>query len=396
MGLTGSVVPSRSSVRPLIVVVAHRFDLNGQGMERLHAHLARAMSTTYDVHLLTGWADPETSSVTTVHRIPIPSRPVPLRFALFAMMASIRLAWLRKKAVLIHTCGAIVFNRVDLVTVHLCQAALVDENHGRYRPATGTWSSKLNTGLLKWMALKFERRSLSPRRGASAAAVSEPGLLELEKFYPETPRRLTENGVDASQFRPNHERGVALRASLGVSKETKVLLAVGGDWVLRGIPLLVDALRELDDGVELWIVGRGNRGMVKSLATSAGVGQRVRMLGQRSDVVDFYRAADVFVQASAYETFSLVIVEAALVEVPIVSTPVGVAPFLLGEPPFEGGVLVDRSVEALASGLRASLNDPDESQVRAKRAASRAQRFTLSHLEATVGELYDELIGARP
>ncbi|MEI6700762.1 MAG: hypothetical protein WCL38_03285, partial [Actinomycetota bacterium] len=122
--MTGPAVPSRSSVRPLIVVVAHRIDLNGQGMERLHAHLARAMSASFDVHLLTGWADPETSTMTTVHRVPIPPRPIPLRFALFALLARVRLAWLKKKALLVHSCGASVFNRVDLVSIHLCQAAV--------------------------------------------------------------------------------------------------------------------------------------------------------------------------------------------------------------------------------------------------------------------------------
>ena len=395
MGLTGSAVPSRSSVRPLIVVVAHRIDIQGQGMERLHASLARSMSELYDVHLLTGWADPETSAVTTVHRVPIPARPVPLRFAMFALLASIRLIWLKKRASLIHSCGAIVFNRVDLITIHLCQAAVVAKNQGRYRPPTGSWSSRLNTGMLKWMALTLERRSLAPLRGATAAAVSEPGLGELQKFYPDTPRALTENGVDAELFTPNHERGLALRRSLGVPSEAKVVLAVGGDWVLRGIPLLVAALGQLEQDVELWIVGRGNQALVHSLAVAEEVDGRVKMFGSRNDVADFYRAADVFVLASAYETFSLVLVEAALVGVPIVSTPVGIAPFLLGAPPFEGGLLVDRSVDALAAGLRTSLGDPMGAEVMAKRAESRAVRFTLSQLEDVVRDVYVDLLEAR-
>jgi glycosyltransferase involved in cell wall biosynthesis len=249
----------------------------------------------------------------------------------------------------------------------------------------------LNTALLKAMALRAERRSF--RRGAAAAVVAERGVAEIERFYPGTQVVLTENAVP--DVAPTTTR-LATRAALGFDEETLVLL-VGGDWALRGVPLVVEALGTLPKGVHLLLVGDGDRTLVEAAAARAGVLGRVHLLGQRRDLADLYAAADLLVQASAYETFSLVLVEAARAHLPIVSTDVGVASTLYRGGPGDRGdglVLVDREPAAIASGIARVLGDPAAAAARAERAAARSRRFDDAHLIHAVDEAYRGRIDA--
>lgn len=380
--------------RPRVLVIAHRIDREGQGMERLHARLAELMSSRYEVHVLVGAIDAHTAQFVTVHQVPLIERPIPLRFVMFCILASIRLVWLAKNMNVLHSCGAIVVNRVDVVSVHLCQAAVVEANGGHLMPSTGSLIRRLNTGALKALALHLERFAFRTHTKTLAAAVSERGLEELATFYPMTPRALTENGVDGEVFYPDVENRIATRALLNLGDKDFVQLLVGGDWTLRGVELAIASLTELPENVTLLIVGRGDRIRMEALCSSLGVGNRVRFLGVRNDLTDLYRAADVLIQMSAYETFSLVLVEAALSGLALVSTDVGVATWLCGEDQ-SGGLLIERSSEALAAGVAFVMEHQEVSRNRAEVAERRAQRFTLNHLVDQVEKVYEQILDAQ-
>jgi glycosyltransferase involved in cell wall biosynthesis len=133
---------------------------------------------------------------------------------------------------------------------------------------------------------------------------------------------------------------------------------------------------------------------MEALCSSLGVGNRVRFLGVRNDLTDLYRAADVLIQMSAYETFSLVLVEAALSGLALVSTDVGVATWLCGEDQ-SGGLLIERSSEALAAGVAFVMEHQEVSRNRAEVAERRAQRFTLNHLVDQVEKVYEQILDAQ-
>lgn len=385
--------PRTSATRPAVLVVAHRIDREGQGMERLHARLAESLSVAYDIHVLVGAIDEETARFVTVHKVPLIERPIPVRFMMFSLLASLRLFVLKNKVDLVHSCGAIVFNRVDLVSLHLCQAALIHANGGRRMPPSGSLLRRVNTGLLKTMALSLERHAFAPKRRTTAAAVSEQGLEEVATWYPRSPRVLTENGVDGQDFGPNMARREEVRTALGLDADTFLILQVGGDWTLRGVDLAIRSLETLPGTAKLCIVGRGDRPRMHRLACELGVDDRVMFLGARHDVADLYRGADVLVQLSAYETFSLVLVEAALSELPLVTTAVGVAMSLCGDNE-SGGLVVDRSATAVAAGLQTVMEQRVDTRRRVEMALERAQRFTLVHLATQLDSVYRELLVA--
>jgi UDP-glucose:(heptosyl)LPS alpha-1,3-glucosyltransferase len=380
--------PSR---RPSVLVIAHRIDRDGQGMERLHARLAEALSARFDIHVLVGAIDEVTARSVTVHKIPLLERPIPLRFMMFAVFASLRLLVLGKKMSLRHSCGAIVFNRVDLVSVHLCQAAVVNANGGRTMPSSGSLARRLNTGLLKTLALHLERLAFTPQRRTTAAAVSEPGLDEVAKFYRATPRVLTENGVDGEAFGFHPTRRAEVRRQFALSDDEFVALLVGGDWTLRGVDLAIRALTDLPKNVKLLIAGRGDRRSMEELSSSLHVAERVVFLGRRNDLADLYQAADVLLQLSSYETFSLVLVEAALSHLALVTTKVGVAETLCGDDD-SGGIIINRSVQDVAAGLNNARGDREQARKRAEVALHRAKRFTLTHMSEQLEVAYKEIL----
>jgi glycosyltransferase involved in cell wall biosynthesis len=202
---------------------------------------------------------------------------------------------------------------------------------------------------------------------------------------------LTENGVDTSVFFPDQQRRLTTRRVLGIEDSAFVSLLVGGDWALRGVELAIRSLVDLPETSTLIIVGRGDQQQMRMLSQSLGLGHRVRFLGERHDLDDLYRAADALIQMSAYETFSLVLVEAALTKVPLISTNVGVAPVLCGED-HSGGIMVDRDPHALAAAVRSVMENYEVAIHRADVAFDRAQRYSLSRSAHELDVVYQALL----
>ncbi|KND49405.1 MAG: phosphatidylinositol glycan, class A [Parcubacteria bacterium C7867-008] len=75
----------------------------------------------------------------------------------------------------------------------------------------------------------------------------------------------------------------------------------------------------------LVIAGEGSeRPRLERLAKELHIENRVRFLGWRTDVRGLMRSAQCYIQASAYEGYSITLIEAALARVPIISSDVGI------------------------------------------------------------------------
>ncbi len=75
----------------------------------------------------------------------------------------------------------------------------------------------------------------------------------------------------------------------------------------------------------LFVAGEGReRRRLERMARRLGLSDRVIFLGARPDAWGLMRSAQAFIQASAYEGYGRTLVEAALAEVPIITTDVGI------------------------------------------------------------------------
>ena len=64
---------------------------------------------------------------------------------------------------------------------------------------------------------------------------------------------------------------------------------------------------------------------LKNLAKKLGLENAVEFAGWQNDLTSFYKTANLFIQTSFFEGYGLALVEAGLSEIPIITTPVGIA-----------------------------------------------------------------------
>ncbi|WP_458071081.1 glycosyltransferase [Rhodanobacter sp. BL-MT-08] len=117
------------------------------------------------------------------------------------------------------------------------------------------------------------------------------------------------------------------RRTLGLAESACVIGTVGRlNWA-KGHAGLIDAfgkVRERLPEAVLVLVGDGElRGELKHHAVARGVADGVHFLGDRSDVSELLRGFDVFALSSLSEGYSMALLEACAVALPIVATDVG-------------------------------------------------------------------------
>lgn len=376
------------SARPRVTLVAHDVH-DGGGMERTFAELIRRGHEEVDFTVVSGTLANDLRPLAAWRRLRIPRRPFPLKFLTFYVAAGLALA--RQREGLVHAMGAIVPNRIDLASVHLCHAAFRAVRR-RLPSSPISRLGRLNTSISSALSVGAERCSYRRARVRTLATVSSGLLQELARHYPGVPTALTPNGVDFGRFTPDATARRQVRAEEGARADDVVALFVGGNWGLKGLRIAVDALALLPNDtpqVVLWVVGRGDEARMGEAARAAGLEGRVRFLGTRSDVHRLYTAADLLVLPSSYESFSLVALEAAASGIPLVATDAGVMGEIIGNG--DGGVLVRPDSGDVAAALRDLAGDPALRARLGATARRRVSSYTWDRSVETVLDLYRRL-----
>lgn len=247
----------------------------------------------------------------------------------------------------------------------------------RIRPLT-TWIVKLLAYLSAWPDLVIAN--------AEIVRTSHEEMGYRPKRWVHLP-----NGFDINRFRPSPERSRAFRESLGISEDMLVIGMVARyqprkdfDGLLAAFALIMNSKPEL----RLILVGSGTNSQNTLLVEQVnryGVGDRVHLLGERSDVERILPGLDLFVLASFGEGFPNVVGEAMACGVPCVMTDVGNAAELLGQ---TGCVVPINDAAALA---RAIENMLAEDSFRIQRAAAARARIEQYYSIADIARQYEVL-----
>jgi glycosyltransferase involved in cell wall biosynthesis len=205
------------------------------------------------------------------------------------------------------------------------------------------------------------------------------------------------NGVPEPAAAPDAR--IRLRAQLGLGAGF-VFLCAGRLHPAKDPANLLDAFARVaavDPQARLLIAGTGP--LESSLRAQIGVlglGGAVQLLGARSDVPELLRAADGLVIPSRSEALPLVLLEAGLARLPVVSTAVGDVPALVEDG--RSGLLCPAQDESALAARMLALARMDGAQ-RAGLAGALEGRVRAEHAFEQVAErfeqLYAELLAGR-
>jgi len=220
---------------------------------------------------------------------------------------------------------------------------------------------------------------------AHAVAVSKDAA-ELVRRYIGGSYEILYNGVELDAYRmaPKHPTTGPTIFFCGRHEERK------------GLDLLLQAFRQLDDDVRLWVGSTGPDTV--RLRSQFGNDDRIEWLGRLSDAdkVARLRGADVFCAPSLYgESFGVVLIEAMAAETPIVAS--GIDGYRNVATDEVDALLVEPGdVDALAEALQRILTEPGLPALLRKAGAHRAEDFSMTALAEHYADIYLRLATNRP
>ncbi len=227
----------------------------------------------------------------------------------------------------------------------------------------------------------------------------------LSRFPERAKTTVVLNAIDTQRFQPEPQTRAAVRAELGLGDDEFVIGIVGQISPHKGQLGLVRAFARVQDQIPnavLLIVGAPlfNKSaeyldeLVRT-ADSLDIMQRVRFLGQRSDIPRVMQALDLFILNSDAEAFGLVVVEAMASGTPVVATGAGGIPELIQDgvtgflvPPGDDSALAQTILRVAADGelLR---------RVRESALLEVEARFSLSRYVEELHRFYEQIMSER-
>ena len=386
-----------------VALVDLNFDRSSGGQGSTFVNLAKGLATYCDVTIFASYVNPR-DKVEGVRYVVVPS----LRFYRFMLQFwTFRISWsiLRKTKALrefdIVCLGSPLFGGGDVAFVNFCSK--------EYLRLVKQWQLQRDNiiGLAKLSYTKVVHTIaaiLESRVYAEIRAQRKPLLLpvsfslaeSLQRHFGIPPEilRVVPNPVDMtrfhSEFDPELWREVSSRTGWDV--DSFRLLFVGGDWLRKGLDLVIRALTQLPSEVKLVVVGPGNPQIFESTLRHPGLAGRVLFAGYRRDVERFYRIAHAFVLPSRYEALPLVCLEALASGVPILVTQFPGTELFLEDG--RNGFVIS-SEHDLADKVREIMRDRDTLSKLAENAVATAKRFNQEQVIGHLLEVFEEALGSR-
>ncbi len=328
-------------------------------------------------------------------RVPGPARPFALAYPWFFLTGSF-LVWRHRRG-LVHTTGAIVFNRADTSTVHFCHRAFVRHSGRTIGARRRTAAHRINSWIGTRLSLMAERWCYRPGRTTSIVGVSRGVAREVELEFPKMAGRVSviPNGVDLREFGGDTtaRRRIRERFDLDDGELVAVFVGGGGEWERKGLRFVIESLPRARQW-RLVVVGEGDQAEYAEVAAAVGVADRVRFAGEAAAVSPFYSAADGFVLPTAYEAFPLVGLEAAAAGLPLLITRVSGVEELLVEG--VNGWFIERDAGVIADRLARLAADSDLRSSMGAAAREVAARFGWQQVIDRYTQHYERLAAARP
>ncbi len=213
------------------------------------------------------------------------------------------------------------------------------------------------------------------------------------------------NGVDLEYFNPT-VKGDKLRGRFGISpdeivvgiasrfnknKGHEIFLAAAAR-LMKEVPNAKNRLRFLISGGAVFGEDKEREAVLKRLAISEGISDRVIFTGVVEDMAEVYAAADIMVLASFLEGCGRVVSEAMACGRPVVGTDTGGTPEMIVDG-VTGSIVRARDASGLANALRSLIEDREKRLAMGKESRRRAEKeFDIKIHAKETADLYLRVI----
>ncbi len=255
---------------------------------------------------------------------------------------------------------------------------MVHEVMNYYKPVP------LPTSIIVNLAVRYMRFFLN--RSDVVVVPTKPILEELVRIAPRMPHTaVIPTGIDTRRFSPEG-KDTTVREKYRVGDEP-LLIYVGRvafeksiDRIIMQMPLLKDKT------TKLIVAGDGPaRSALEQLVSSLKLKDRVIFTGfvPDAELAAYYKAADVFVSASKFETQGITVLEAMACGKPVVSVNYRAVTDFIADG--ENGFLYDEYYENIAGTIEKAINAAPRIRKNARRTA---ERYSKENCARTLSELY--------
>jgi UDP-glucose:(heptosyl)LPS alpha-1,3-glucosyltransferase len=205
--------------------------------------------------------------------------------------------------------------------------------------------------------------------------------------------RIIPNGVDTAQFSSTARlsRRPQARLRRNFQEDDFVLLLIGNDWRIKGLPTVLQAMGALRDlPLHLIVVGGDAPDCFRENAKLLAVCDRCYFEAPRQEVLDLYAAADLYVSPSREDSFGLPVAEAMASGLPVITSAfAGVADLIQNG--VDGFVLRDpRDSQELARLLEELYRDGEKRRRAGEAAAGVALKWGWDRNAAAVWHLLQD------
>jgi UDP-glucose:(heptosyl)LPS alpha-1,3-glucosyltransferase len=139
--------------------------------------------------------------------------------------------------------------------------------------------------------------------------------------YPADRIDIVRNGVPPEKFRFDPELREKSREELNLKPDQTALLFAGSGWERKGLLFAIEAAALCgNDDMRLLVAGRGNAKRYKTRRLRFWREEPVKFLGEVSDILRVYAAADIFILPTIYDPFSNACLEALACGLPVITT----------------------------------------------------------------------------
>lgn len=223
-------------------------------------------------------------------------------------------------------------------------------------------------------------------RYAEIIGVSQSTTQALLDYLPQLPHSLTiNNGIVVTKF----QEAFPANDIIEQYSQYKRLVVAAAFRAQKDHETIIRALHLLPDDYHLLLAGDGNRRkIVEEFGAQEQLSQRVHFLGNRNDVANVLKAADVIVMSSRYEGLSLSSLEGLASGRPVVASDVPGLREIVGN----AGILFPQGdAQALAKTILALEEHSKLRQQTIEKGLQRAHQYDISTMIEAYWQVYQSL-----